>query len=250
MILESPLTNNQAPVNHQAPHSNRFATGARLSSKRQPQQCEVVTCDRVFQHASPASLTTTTLRRLAVALIAWLFCGGSCLVFGASLELNIAPKFSGVPIQPNSLRYETSAKETFSITRVSYLLGGFALQRVDGSWLELTNQVAWFDLERNRNATSLGNVPAGDYRGVHFHVGLDPIVNHADPAQFAADHPLNPNLNGLHWSWQGGYIFMALEGLRQERRPPSRFGGEQVEEHAGSETGARARSVPAHVDLF
>ncbi len=27
-----------------------------------------------------------------------------------------------------------------------------------------------------------------------------------------ADHPLNPNLNGLHWNWQGGYILLALEG--------------------------------------
>ena len=26
------------------------------------------------------------------------------------------------------------------------------------------------------------------------------------------DDPLSPALNGLHWDWQGGYIFMALEG--------------------------------------
>lgn len=44
--------------------------------------------------------------------------------------VNITPKFSGTGIMPDSLRYETSAKKTFSITRVSYLLSGFALQRV------------------------------------------------------------------------------------------------------------------------
>jgi cytochrome c peroxidase len=38
-------------------------------------------------------------------------------------------------------------------------------------------------------------------------------LNHADVAKFPAQHPLNPNLNGLHWSWQGGFIFLALEGL-------------------------------------
>jgi len=127
--------------------------------------------------------------------------------------VEITPKFSGELIQPDSLRYETSAKETFSITRVSYLLSGFALQRADGSWLELTNQIAWFDLERNRSAYRITAVPAREYRSIRYHIGLDEKLNHADPAQFSANHPLNPNLNGLHWNWQGGYIFLALEGM-------------------------------------
>ncbi len=135
----------------------------------------------------------------------------SCL--GASLQIEITPKFSGELIQPGSLRYETSAKETFSITRVSYLLSGFALQNEDGSWLELTNQVAWFDLERSRSSHPIAFVPSGDYRAVRFHIGVEEKPNHADPAQFAANHPLNPNLNGLHWNWQGGYIFLAIEGM-------------------------------------
>lgn len=160
------------------------------------------------------------------------------MVLGGSLLVEITPKFSGEPIQPDSLRYQTSAGETFSITRVSWLASGFALERADGSWLELTNQIAWFDLEKGRSTLRLTNVPAEMFRGVRFHVGPDATLNHADVAQFAADHPLNPNLNNLHWSWQGGYIFLALEGMWQERRPPARLGGEQFGEHAGAETGA------------
>lgn len=133
-------------------------------------------------------------------------------MLGASLEINITPKFSGELIQPDSLRYENSARENFSITRVSYLLTGFALERSDGSWLELTNEVAWFDLERSRLSHRVASVPSGEYRSIRFHIGPDEKVNHADPAQFPAAHPLSPNLNGLHWNWQGGYIFLALEG--------------------------------------
>ena len=128
------------------------------------------------------------------------------------MEISITPKFSGELIQPDSLRYENSTKENFSITRVSYLLTGFALQRPDGSWLELTNEVAWFDIERNRSSHHVASVPSGEYRALRFHIGPDEKLNHAEPAQFPADHPLNPNLNGLHWNWQGGYIFLALEG--------------------------------------
>jgi len=134
-------------------------------------------------------------------------------VLGASLEINITPTFSGSPIHPNSLRYQTSAGETFSITRVSFLVSGIALQRVDGSLLELTNQVGWFDMEARRSLLCISNVPPDLYRSLRFHVGLDKKQNHDDPAKFAAEHPLNPNLNGLHWGWQGGYIFLAIEGL-------------------------------------
>ena len=131
----------------------------------------------------------------------------------AVLHVEITPKFSGEAIQPNSLRYRTSAGETFSITRISYLLDGFALQRADGSWLELTSEVAWLDLERNRATHRIASAPSEEYRALRFYVGPDEKQNHSNPAQYAADHPLNPNLNGLHWDWQGGYIFLAIEGM-------------------------------------
>ncbi len=135
------------------------------------------------------------------------------LASAATLEIQITPKVSGENLQPASLRYQTSAGETFSITRASYLASDFALQRGDGSWLELSNSVAWLDFDQNRNSIWLEKIPAGEFRTVRFTVGLNPNLNHADIAQFPASHPLNPNLNGLHWSWQGGYIFLALEGL-------------------------------------
>jgi cytochrome c peroxidase len=135
------------------------------------------------------------------------------LVLGASLQIEITSQFNGQPIQSDSLRYQTSAGETFSITRVSYLLSGFALQRADGSWVELTNQVAWLDAEKGRHSIRLDQIPAESFRSIRFHLGPDAEANHADIATFPANHPLNPNLNNLHWSWQGGFIFLALEGM-------------------------------------
>ena len=131
----------------------------------------------------------------------------------ATLQIEITPTVSGENLQPASLRYQTSAGETFSITRVSYLVSDFALQRNDGSWLKISNSVAWLDFDQNRDSIWLGKIPPDEFRTVRFSVGLNTNLNHADIAQFPAGHPLNPNLNGLHWSWQGGYIFLALEGL-------------------------------------
>jgi len=150
-------------------------------------------------------------RWLKVLLLLGIFCGANSL-FAATLQVQITPKVSGENLQHASLRYQTAAGETFSITRVSYLVSEFALQRDDGSWLEISNSVAWMDYEQSRDSLRL-EIPRGEFRSVRFLVGLNTNLNHADVAKFPAGHPLNPNLNGLHWSWQGGFIFMALEGL-------------------------------------
>jgi cytochrome c peroxidase len=140
-----------------------------------------------------------------------IFCGLN--LSAATLQLQFTPKVAGEPLQPASFRYQTAAHETFSITRVSWLASEFALQHNDGSWLELSNSVAWLDYEQNRDSIRLEKIPPGEFQAVRFTVGLNTNLNHADVTKFPANHPLNPNLDGLHWSWQGGYIFMALEGL-------------------------------------
>ncbi|HTR42965.1 MAG TPA: MbnP family protein [Pseudomonadales bacterium] len=135
------------------------------------------------------------------------------LAFAATLEIQITPKFAGEELQPASFRYQTSAGETFSVTRISYLVSDFELQRNDGSWLELSNSVAWLDPGQNRDSLRLENIPAGEFSTIRFLVGLNTNLNHANPAKFPAGHPLNPDVNSLYWGWQGGYVFLALEGL-------------------------------------
>ena len=132
--------------------------------------------------------------------------------FGAVLEIAVRHTFCDSPLRLDSLRYQTAAGETLSFTRLSYLLSGFALEREDGGWVELPNRYAWMDEEKQRTTVRLESVPEGTYRALRFHVGLDATANASDPAKLTADHPLNANLNGLHWSWQGGYIFLAVEG--------------------------------------
>src|SRR5262249_543802 len=134
-------------------------------------------------------------------------------VAASSLEVHVQPVFRDQAVQLGSIRYQNGSGENFSVTRLSWLASEFAFERPDGSWIKLTNQFAWFDLEKNRLTARLDEIPACPYQALRFQVGLDTIDNHRDPATFPALHPLNPNLNGLHWSWQGGYVFLALEGL-------------------------------------
>ena len=97
----------------------------------------------------------------------------SAKIYAATLQIQITPKVSGENLQPASFRYQTSAGETFSITRVSFLVSDFELQRNDGSWLEFSNSVAWFDYDQNRDSIRLDNIPPGEFRSLRFLVGLN-----------------------------------------------------------------------------
>lgn len=130
----------------------------------------------------------------------------------ARLELTIDPVFQGAPLRLDSLALTNAAGETLSVTRLSYLLSGFALEGENGMWQEFPDTHAWLDAATGRNVITLPEAPDSIYRAIRFHVGPPPADNNKPASAFPAGHPLNPNVNGLHWSWQGGYIFMALEG--------------------------------------
>ena len=86
-------------------------------------------------------------------------------------------------------------------------------RRADGTWLEASSDlVAFISHQEGRTTFKLGNIPPASYTALRFTVGLDSETNHLDPNQFPPDHALSPQLNNLHWTWQSGYIFFALEG--------------------------------------
>lgn len=57
------------------------------------------------------------------------------------------------------------------------------------------------------NTVLRGSVPAGDYVGLAFDIGVPFALNHGDPT--LASSPLN--LTAMFWNWQGGYKFIKLE---------------------------------------
>lgn len=130
----------------------------------------------------------------------------------ARLEVAIEPVFQGERLRLDSLGYENAAGETLSVTRLSYLLGGFALERPDGSWLEFPGFHAWLDAAARRQSFVLDGIPPGRYRALRCHIGPDAAANAADVSGISAGDPLHPATNGLHWGWQSGYIFLAWEG--------------------------------------
>ena len=147
---------------------------------------------------------------LAVIGTAWATVAG--VLTGGTLQVVIEPCVGDEPLRLHQSESKTEASETWTATRLSYLVSGVFLQREDDSWLRLPETVDWMNAATQRNTLDLDDVPSGTYKAIRFHVGVDARENATDPATRGPDHPLNPRINGLHWSWQGGYIFLALEG--------------------------------------
>ena len=99
-----------------------------------------------------------------------------------------------------------------TVTRADFLVSGLALCREDGTWLETGGWFACFKGADGLSRAVLEGVPSQVYSGLRFNVGVIAAENHQDPNIRPAGHALHPLVNGLHWGWQGGYIFMALEG--------------------------------------
>ncbi len=111
--------------------------------------------------------------------------------------------------------YTNSKGEPFSVTWLTYYVSNIKLKRSDGVVYEdpvSPDGSRGYYLVDEKSAESqeitLKNVPAGEYSEVTFTIGVDAgQVNQA--AQRGALDPAN----GLFWSWNSGYISMALEGV-------------------------------------
>ena len=126
------------------------------------------------------------------------------------------------PVQP---RHSSPLR----LHRLEFLVSELALQRPDGSWLEssVTEWQAFVSLSRPGASVipPATGLPAERFQRIRFKVGLPASLNDSDPAVWPHRHPLHPDTSGLHWGWQGGYVFLALEGRWQRPGDGSPLGG-------------------------
>lgn len=158
----------------------------------------------------PAARSPVTLRVLSIALA---LCLSPSSLVAEELRVEVNLRWAGAPLAVPSAEVSSPTGQIIRVTRVAALVSNVALAHADGRTVQLDGQYGLIDAERGSLAFTLRNVPAGSYTGLACELGLPPAVNHADPSQWPARHPLNPIENGLHWGWSGGYVFAAIEGL-------------------------------------
>ncbi len=136
----------------------------------------------------------------------------------------------------------TAAGEDFTVRRWQFYLSRPRLLRADGSWVELPDDAQsdagyyLFDLAKpDSGRFHLPPVPAGDYAGIEFTIGVDAARN-AGGAQTGVLDPAR----GLFWTWATGYIHFKLEGVSQASTAPDHA----VSLHLGGDGVQRSLFLP------
>ncbi len=114
--------------------------------------------------------------------------------------------------------YQTSLGHCYSFSKLTFYLSDIRLVEASGAEVKI-QETAFIDFGddpivgnlSNVQALSINEIPAGNYVGLRFAIGVDSVLNHSDPAVHATDHPLSL-FQGSFWTWNTGYRFLQFEG--------------------------------------
>ena len=98
--------------------------------------------------------------------------------------------------------------DTLHFSKFDYYVSNIQLIKSDGSvWSQPESYYLLKSSDDLSRLLSISDVPAGDYTGIKFSIGVDSTRN-VSGAQTGALDPANE----MFWSWNTGYIFIKAEG--------------------------------------
>lgn len=155
---------------------------------------------------------------LSLTIITLLFsCSDDSSSSKATLTLHFDNIVGSANLQMNTANtpYTNANDESYKVTWLTYYISNIKVKRADGTVfedpMESDGSAGYYLIDEADESTqdiTLTNVPAGEYTEVTFTIGVDASqVN-----QGAQTGALDP-AKGLFWSWNSGYIFLAMEGV-------------------------------------
>lgn len=149
--------------------------------------------------------------------LAWLF--PSAPAHGENLQLELEPLWHGQPLALHQARTDTTsaAGTPLTLRRIDGLISQVAVQGTNGAWIESKDWHAFFSVEKQRLSAITTGLPAEEFQAIRFRVGVDAETDSTDAQAWPPEHPLHPDVCGLHWGWRSGYVFLALEGHWNDR---------------------------------
>lgn len=138
--------------------------------------------------------------------------------------------------------YTNASGQNYKVTRFDYYISNIKLKRTDGSEYIIPQDKSYFLVKESDAASQeieLEDVPAGDYNGVSFVVGVDSLRSVANISQRTGVLDPAGAGSGMYWTWNSGYIFMKLEGTS----PASTMPGNEIMYHIGGFGGMTSATI-------
>ena len=128
------------------------------------------------------------------------------------VEIKVNLRVGDRPLQWGQT-YQTPQGQRYQIDLLKFYISEVALVRPDGREVR-ADGLALAEFKRDGPTQGVSvmrlDVPAGQYRGLRFNVGVPRELNHLDAG--TQQLPLGVN-SGMYWAWNPGYIFYRLEGI-------------------------------------
>jgi cytochrome c peroxidase len=137
---------------------------------------------------------------------------GGRIQVAPNLKIEIHHRFEGKPLALSGQTFTLKSGEKITVSRLAYLVSDVRLIKPEGGSVQALAAPVYINPTEHRTGFAIQGVASGDYTSMQLTIGLEPEANHSDPSQYPAGSALNPRTSGLQWSWQGGYVFMAIEG--------------------------------------
>ncbi len=180
-------------------------------------------------------------RLVALILFASLARGESA----SRLTVVVHHLYAGQPLAFAQPTLITPAGEKISVTRLAYLLAEPAVKSAaSGEWMTNQDWFAFTDASKGVGTHVLSGLPRQAFDTLRFAVGPDAITDRKDPGVYPPRHALNPIVNGLHWGWTGGFVFLALEGNVAAKEGPLGYSY-----HLAGAENRMTVTLPATLDL-
>ncbi|MCS6818756.1 MAG: hypothetical protein RMJ53_02570 [Chitinophagales bacterium] len=113
--------------------------------------------------------------------------------------------------------YITAGNQTLKFTKLKYYVSNFVFIKDDGTEYKVPE--SYYLVNAADPASSklkFKDLPAGDYKGLRFIVGVDSIRNTSGAQEGAL-----ATTNDMFWNWNTGYVFFKAEGTSPQA--PSGF---------------------------
>ena len=105
--------------------------------------------------------------------------------------------------------------EKVKITTLNYFISNLVLHNENGSKFVVPQDKSYF-LTKESDAASgefeIPNVPAGNYTGITFTLGVDSLRNTKDVSERTGALDIGGAAADMYWGWNSGYIFYKIEG--------------------------------------
>lgn len=142
--------------------------------------------------------------------------------------------------------YTTSNGESLTPTTFNYFVSNFVLIKSDGTQYTVPKDKCYHLVREGVDSSAeltIQDVPAGDYTGIRFMIGVDSAKNTAPVSERTGDLDVAGAASDMYWTWNSGYIFYKLEGTSPQAPYDSMMGMAMMYYHIGGYGGMSSATI-------